>query len=595
MRNLSKWVKKLKNQPISLIIVHDKSCIETSSYISEITKSLDVEQFVVVSGVFGSPGAARNAGLEIAQTEWIVFWDSDDVGEPENLLQAITKHAESSILVGGFTLNYDLDERVCRQVSIKDTKDKYLQMASQGGLWRYIIKREVIGSKRFTSNMMGEDLLFLIELDLFNREVTMCGMIFYNYYYGSSLHLTSSRKYQAQVESTFNQLQSRIRSQNRKLNLFETGVYFKLLFSVCKYSTTLRKVQSLSQTVMLLLIKRLIIMKSFLLFLQVLWMNTRRTVLRSSKSTVRLNLTGGLGNQLFQIAAALALSQEKRIFVEKSIGQPRTQPSGVSDVEAFDLPGRVVFGETKEAPRTIKRILNLSLRGGISSSRNISRRGSKLINKVSSLCLSLYLKEWRNIVTPQGIGFAPLIMPRNPFLVGYFQSYKWPETVYSELMSIRLKKTTPELQELISSAKNNKPIMVHVRLGDYVSIDSFGIPSRKYYNEAIRYIIESTSLQNIWLFSNEPEKARKWLPKEYESHILVISDSAFTPAETLEIMRHCHGYVIANSTFSWWGAYLSYNNLSLKVGPNPWFRGEPSPKDIIPESWKTFQAFEELT
>jgi hypothetical protein len=74
----------------------------------------------------------------------------------------------------------------------------------------------------------------------------------------------------------------------------------------------------------------------------------------------------------------------------------------------------------------------------------------------------------------------------------------------------------------------------------------------------------------------------------------VIPDSGFAPAETLELMRHCHAYVIANSTFSWWGAYLSYNFDSIKVGPTPWFKGEPSPKDIIPRSWKTFQAFEEF-
>lgn len=316
--------------------------------------------------------------------------------------------------------------------------------------------------------------------------------------------------------------------------------------------------------------------------------------MKLSKSTVVLNLTGGLGNQLFQIAAGLALSENKFVLVEKSIGEPRIQTNGDADVEAFDLPTRISFGRRKEAPRIIKKFLNLSLRGGISSSRNLNRKGSKVINKVSSFCLSLYLQEWRNIVTPQGIGFAPVILPSKPFLVGYFQSYKWPDTVYSELMGIRLKQTTVELQELILSADREQPIMVHVRLGDYVSIESFGIPNRKYYSDALEYIIESTSLKNVWLFSNEPEKAKDWLPEEYKSNIRIISDSAFTPAETLELMRHCHGYVIANSTFSWWGAYLSYNRLSAKVGPNPWFRGEPSPKDIIPESWRTFQAFEEM-
>lgn len=265
-RNLSKWAKQLKNQPISLIIIHDRPCAETSTYISEIIRFLDEEQVVVIEGVYGSPGAARNAGLELAKSEWVVFWDADDVGEPENLLIAITKYSESSILVGSFTLNSDFDESPTIKILIEGTRDKYLQMASQGGLWRYLIKREVIGNKRFSANMMGEDLLFLFELQLPEAKVITTEMIFYNYYYGSTLHLTSNQKYQKQVANTFNELQSNIRSRNSKLNLFETGIYFKLMFSVCKHATPTKKVRSLNQAMVLLIVKRFIVARYFVLY-----------------------------------------------------------------------------------------------------------------------------------------------------------------------------------------------------------------------------------------------------------------------------------------------------------------------------------------
>jgi hypothetical protein len=316
--------------------------------------------------------------------------------------------------------------------------------------------------------------------------------------------------------------------------------------------------------------------------------------MRLSKSTVSINLTGGLGNQLFQIAAALALANGNSIFVEKSIGQPRTQPNGDSDIEAFVLPRGIIFGETKEAPKFIKKFLNISLRFGISSSRNMNRFGSRTLNFISSLGLSLYLGNWRNIVTPRGIGYAPVDLPKSSFLVGYFQSYKWSQTVFAELMSIKLKTIRSEFQRFVELAEAERPILVHVRLGDYVSIDTFGIPSKSYYERALTYILKNSNLNKIWLFSNEPEKAANLLPEWAQSKIRIIPDSSLTPAETLELMRHCHAFVIANSTFSWWGAYLSYNRDSLKIGPTPWFKGEPSPKDIIPESWKTFDAFEEL-
>ena len=197
-------------------------------------------------------------------------------------------------------------------------------------------------------------------------------------------------------------------------------------------------------------------------------------------------------------------------------------------------------------------------------------------------------------MTPRGIGYAPIDLPKKAFLVGYFQSYKWSEEVYQELMSITLKNLRPEFIDFVKLARVEKPILVHVRLGDYVSIGTFGIPSKKYYENAINYILENSQLKTIWLFSNEPEEALCLLPKNSRKQIRIIPDSGLTPAETLELMRHCHAYVIANSTFSWWGAYLSYNQKSLTVGPTPWFKGEASPKDIIPESWKTFQAFEEF-
>ena len=291
----------------------------------------------------------------------------------------------------------------------------------------------------------------------------------------------------------------------------------------------------------------------------------------------------------------MSLAGDRKVYVEKSIGLPRRQPDGKSDIEAFDFPRSVYFVLPQEAPRIIKKFLNLALRLGISGSRNRNKFGSKPINLLSSFVLSIYLRSWRKIVTPRGIGYAPIDLPPRPYLVGYFQSYKWPDEIHAELMSIKLKKCGLDFEGLAELADIEKPILVHVRLGDYVSIDSFGIPSQTYYEKAISYILDHSNLNNIWLFSNEPEKAIELLPEWTRKRVRIIPESSMSPAETLQLMRHCHAFVIANSTFSWWGAYLAYNQDSIKIAPKPWFKGEPSPKDIIPESWKTFEAFEELS
>jgi hypothetical protein len=313
---------------------------------------------------------------------------------------------------------------------------------------------------------------------------------------------------------------------------------------------------------------------------------------RPKKNQIVLNLTGGLGNQLFQVAAALSVANKKEIFVDKSIGEPRGKNPCTSDIEDFRLPSEVVFGPCGSAKLWQKRFIYLALRLGTSSSRNVNFFGANLINRVSSIVISLHLRSYRRITTSQGIGYANLILPKRPYLVGYFQSYRWASEIYETLREIRLHNESSQLLEYINYADKERPLMVHVRLGDYTSIATFGIPSADYYSQGIEAIISKDPNSRVWLFSNEPSVALDLIPKVNRENVRVISPDLFSPAETLELMRHCHNYVIANSTFSWWGAYLSYNPNAKVIAPRPWFKGEDSPKDILPPEWKPVNAFE---
>jgi hypothetical protein len=68
-------------------------------------------------------------------------------------------------------------------------------------------------------------------------------------------------------------------------------------------------------------------------------------------------------------------------------------------------------------------------------------------------------------------------------------------------------------------------------------------------------------------------------------NVSVIGENGLNPAETLELMRHGSAYVIANSTFSWWAAFLSYQSGCTKIMPAPWFQNMPSPIGIKPQDW----------
>ena len=158
-------------------------------------------------------------------------------------------------------------------------------------------------------------------------------------------------------------------------------------------------------------------------------------------------------------------------------------------------------------------------------------------------------------------------------------------------MSLRILKPSRNLLDFKELAAKEKPLIVHVRLGDYIGIDSFGIPSKVYYEEALSLQSKNSRFNKIWLFSNEPEDALEFIPKIYQDIVRVVPEIGNSSSETLELMRHGVGYVIGNSTYSWWGAFLSYTDSPLVVAPSPWFKGEPSPHELIPPNWLQIEAF----
>jgi hypothetical protein len=96
----------------------------------------------------------------------------------------------------------------------------------------------------------------------------------------------------------------------------------------------------------------------------------------------------------------------------------------------------------------------------------------------------------------------------------------------------------------------------------------------------------------IWIFSDEIARAKELIEVDLDSNLVRwIEEVDQSPASTMELMRHGVGYVIANSTFSWWAAYLSYNTGSPVIAPDPWFKEIEEPAGLIPPSWNRLNAF----
>jgi hypothetical protein len=301
-------------------------------------------------------------------------------------------------------------------------------------------------------------------------------------------------------------------------------------------------------------------------------------------------ITGGLGNQLFQLAFALSKSRGSRFYIETRIGRPRTSITGIPEVANFQLPNNVTFLENKES-KFIRKLFGYTLRSRISPNK-VEKLAVYLptAKRITEAFLSLYFRRSLKLVTPRTVGYEDLDVSkrRGNIFVGYFQSHKWAleAETYSQLMQLYIANPSPELRELQQNSINGKPLVVHIRLGDYKSEASFGILGKEYYKNAIEELMRDGHCKDIWVFSDEPELAKSYFPEEFRGITKWITSTQDSASETLEAMRLGYGYVIGNSTFSWWGALLTHNPGVKVIAPKPWFRSMETPKDLIPSAWE---------
>lgn len=299
-----------------------------------------------------------------------------------------------------------------------------------------------------------------------------------------------------------------------------------------------------------------------------------------------VSLTGGLGNQLFQFAAANSIASE-RIRLMSRFGMPR-MTDGIPDLLYYKMPPKVTYKAESNELIFFRKVVGYILRSGIFPKRYerfvIIRN---IVNISGRILISVRLRKWFTFCVGQDVGFSEIIpKSKRVMLIGYFQTYKFMNapSVKSTMLGLELRVKPTILLEHEILAHEESPLVVHVRLGDYRLEDNFGILTENYYKN-IEEMWSSDKYRKIWLFSDEPDVAISYIPKELLSQTRVIRDENETPATTLELMRLGAGYVIANSSLSWWGAMLCRNEDPAIVAPNPWFQSMPEPKLLIPENW----------
>jgi len=305
------------------------------------------------------------------------------------------------------------------------------------------------------------------------------------------------------------------------------------------------------------------------------------------KAKVGVLLKGGLGNQLFQISAGLYFNGNEPVEVFNNFTMPR-QTGGLADALHFEWK-QDVFVNNLKSNKVERKVLALSLKSGLAK-KSIAFQPTffQPLKSSADAILSMRFKSRTHVYSGEGVGFCELnLRPGLNLLNGYFQAHQFPShtKVRERLQEISLKTISPSLTQWIERAKNETPIIVHLRLGDYKNESGIGILSPGYYEEALRILESSENSKNIWIFTDEVELVDRFVSPPSKFHVRIIGEVGLTPAETLELMRHGSAYVIANSTFSWWAAFLSYQSGCTTIMPSPWFQNMPSPVGIKPQDW----------
>lgn len=279
-------------------------------------------------------------------------------------------------------------------------------------------------------------------------------------------------------------------------------------------------------------------------------------------------IIGGLGNQMFQYAAGRALSLRLHTECKIDISGFKTYPLH----NGYGLGAFVLHPEIA----TDEEIINLrGNEGGV----------SRLFRRIG-LSSASYFKE-------KSLGFNPsyLTLGNNHFLDGYWQSEKYFSS-YEKIIRQDFEFAHPlssQNQIFKDKIKNTHSVSLHIRRGDYVNdakTNHFhGTCSPEYYQKAVHLIAEKIISPVFFVFSDDIAWCKTNLNLEFPTYFVDTSNDV-SPHEDMHLMSLCSHHIIANSTFSWWGAWLNPNPTKMVIAPKQWF-ANPRIKnpDIIPNNW----------
>jgi hypothetical protein len=299
-----------------------------------------------------------------------------------------------------------------------------------------------------------------------------------------------------------------------------------------------------------------------------------------------VKIQGGIGNQLFQYAIARSLATliktEFRLHVPKNT------------LKRVGIHKKIFYWVLKMFPVKNTRINEIIYFSKYPRDFQLNHFGISpdlIINDVEFQNLQEQFNF--NWIFDKQFGFDPNILnlANNVYLDGFWQSEKYFSN-YKQLISDELRIKPEFKSNIINKIFNTNSVAIHIRRGDYHLVkenESFGILNMEYYQKAMNFISENDDNPYFFVFSDDENWVKSsFLKKVKTENIELVSKNArHKTFIDLCLMSQCKHQIVANSSYSWWGAWLNSNPCKIVICPKRPFIGSffNNYDDYYPENW----------
>lgn len=281
-----------------------------------------------------------------------------------------------------------------------------------------------------------------------------------------------------------------------------------------------------------------------------------------------VRVRGGIGNQLFQYAFGRAISSKmhakvffhvmptcreiKREYLLGELNDPDLSVTNSDDLDSFT---RCILNPVINKALRMAHIDTVPVKNGLYYFDYNKSYNSEMMNHLGD----------------------------NLYFDGYFQSYKYFEHIRDCLLeSICLPSVNSSRTGWISEVTGKESVSVHVRRGDFVQSrdGKHYLLEKQYYDKAIDIVRRGLEEPVFYWFSDDKEWLKANIPTDEYNRIVSV-ESEHPELDELMVMKSCKHGITANSSFSWWGAWLQENSDGIRIAPKTHMQN----KDMIPEQW----------